>query len=64
MKKMNKQTARKSNYTRVADNIYTDGSTYRVRVSVNGSRRSKNFTSLKQAYSFRKQMLTEQENAY
>lgn len=62
MKKVKKAQAqkKKSNYTRVGNNIYSDGSTYRVRVSVEGVRRSKNFTSLKEAYAFRKLMLSQQ----
>ncbi len=49
-----------SNYTRTGNNIYFDGYSYRVRVSVNGVRHSKNFHTKKAAMEYRKQMLQEQ----
>lgn len=48
------------NYTRTGNNIYFDGYSYRVRVSVNGVRYSKNFPTKKAAMQYRKQMLSEQ----
>lgn len=47
----------KRNYTPVSHHIYFDGSSYRVRASINGEKYSKNFTSKKQAYAFRKSLL-------
>jgi hypothetical protein len=51
----------KGSYERVGNNIYFDGYSYRVRVSVNGERISKNFASKKAATAFRKEMLQNQE---
>lgn len=70
MKKTTTKTARKSKmtvkaktrrtpvttYVPVSDNIYHDGSSYRVRVSVNGTKYSKNFSSKKQAIQYRNQL--------
>jgi hypothetical protein len=56
----NKKSVRKTvekGYTPVSKNIYFDGSLYRVRVSVNGTRYDKYFTSKKEAFSYRKQLL-------
>lgn len=50
----------KSTYTPISNNIYHDGSSYRVRVSVNGTKYSKNFSSKKKAYAFRKELLSAQ----
>jgi hypothetical protein len=44
-------------YEAVASNIYHDGSSYRVRVSVNGTKYSKNFSSKKLAIQYRNQLL-------
>lgn len=60
MKKGTKGSTQNSNYTRTGNNVYYDGYSYRVRVSVNGVRVSKNFSSKKAALSFRKQLLQEQ----
>lgn len=46
-----------ASYARIGDNIYFDGYSYRVRVSVDGVRHSKNFTSKNKAYAYRKQLL-------
>lgn len=43
-------------YVPVSDNIYHDGSSYRVRVSVNGTKYSKNFSSKKLAIQYRNQL--------
>lgn len=51
----------KGSYEFISDNVYYDGTSYRVRVSVNGNRVSKNFSSKKAAFAFRKLMLKEQE---
>ena len=57
-KKTNKTRRTTTEYVPVSNNIYFDGSSYRVRVSVNGTKYSKNFTSKKQAFAYRKQLLT------
>jgi hypothetical protein len=55
MKKTNNsQTV--TTYVPVSDNIYHDGYSYRVRVSVNGNKVSKNFRTKKDALAFRKQL--------
>ena len=51
------RTARKTNYSAVSNNIYHDGSSYRVRVSVGGTKYSKNFSSKKQAIAYRNQLI-------
>jgi hypothetical protein len=48
-----------SNYTPVSNNIYFDGNSYRVRVTLNGVRTSKNFESKKKAIQYRNQLLKE-----
>ncbi len=58
---MKKQMKTKGSYEFISDNVYYDGTSYRVRVSVNGNRISKNFSSKKAALAFRKLMLKEQE---
>lgn len=61
MKKGTTATRRRqtvTNYTPVANNIYHDGSSYRVRVSVNGTKYSKNFSSKRQAIAFRNELLS------
>ena len=45
-------------YVPVSHHIYHDGTSYRVRVSVNGTRYSQNFSSKKKAYAFRKSLLS------
>jgi hypothetical protein len=61
MKKQMKGNKRTGTYEFISDNVYYDGTSYRVRVSVNGTRVSKNFSSKKAALAFRKLMLKEQE---
>lgn len=46
-------------YQTVSKNIYFDGYSYRVRASVNGKRYSRNFSSKREAYAFRRQLLNE-----
>ena len=61
MKKTQTRNRRKqtvTTYTPVANNIYHDGSSYRVRVSVNGTKFSRNFSSKKQAIQFRNELLS------
>lgn len=57
MKKTATKTRRNS-YEPVSNNIYYDGTSYRVRVSVNGEKYSKNFSSKKQAFAYRKSLLS------
>ena len=45
-------------YVPVSNNIYNDGTSYRVRVSVNGTKISKNFSSKRQAIAFRNSLLS------
>ena len=55
-----KSTTRKTTvttYVPVSSNIYFDGFSYRVRASVNGTKYSKNFSSKKKAYAYRKELL-------
>ena len=47
----------KTTYVPVSNNVYHDGSSYRVRVSVNGTKYSKNFSNKKTAITFRNQLL-------
>ena len=47
----------KTTYVAVSNNIYHDGSSYRVRVSVNGQKYSKNFSSKRNAVTYRNQLL-------
>ncbi len=56
-KTTNKTRRTSTKYVPVSNNIYHDGSSYRVRVSVNGTKYSKNFSSKKQAFAYRKQLL-------
>ena len=44
-------------YERVSNNIYHDGTSYRVRVSVDGTKYSKNFSSKKLAIQYRNQLM-------
>lgn len=59
--KMRKTTSRrttpKTTYVAVASNVYFDGSSYRVRASVNGTKYSKNFSSKRNAITYRNQLL-------
>ena len=54
-----KSTSRKTvtTYVPVTDNIYHDGFSYRVRVSVEGTKYSKNFSSRKKAVQYRNELL-------
>lgn len=55
---MRKTTSRRTltTYVPVSDNIYHDGSSYRVRVSVNGTKYSKNFSSKRKAVQYRNEL--------
>lgn len=49
---------RRTNYVAVTNNVYHDGTSYRVRVSVNGVKHSKNFSSKRNAIAYRNQLLS------
>ncbi len=51
-----KVTVQKGSYTPVSSNIYFDGYSYRVRMSIDGVRYSKNFSSKTAAVKFRNQL--------
>ena len=44
-------------YVPVSNNIYHDGSSYRVRASINGTKVSKNFSNKRQAIAYRNSLL-------
>jgi hypothetical protein len=55
-----KQTRKETvaTYVPITDNIYHDGYSYRVRVSVNGTKYSRNFTNKRKAVQFRNELLS------
>lgn len=53
----NRSRRTKTTYVAVSNNVYFDGSSYRVRVSVAGTKYSKNFSSKRSAIQFRNQLL-------
>ena len=57
-----KKTTRQplTTYVPVSDNIYHDGSSYRVRVSVNGNKVSKSFSNKRKAVQFRNELFSQQ----
>lgn len=54
----NQSTAPRTTYNPVAHHVYHDGYSYRVRVSINGTRYSQNFSSKKKALAYRKTLLS------
>lgn len=52
-----KTATRRTNYEAVSNNIYFDGTSYRVRVSKNKVKYTKNFSSKRQAMAYRKALL-------
>lgn len=52
-----RRTTPKTIYVPVSTNVYYDGSSYRVRMTLDGSRVSKNFGSKRNAISYRNQLL-------
>ena len=58
--KMKKSAARrtKTTYVAVTNNVYFDGNSYRVRVSVEGTKFSKNFSNKRTAISYRNTLLS------
>ena len=57
MKKQPTSRQTVTTYVPVSDNIYHDGSSYRVRVSINGKKYSKNFSNKRKAVTFRNELL-------
>jgi ribosomal protein L28 len=49
---------RRTTYVAVTNNVYHDGTSYRVRVSVNGMKFSKNFSSKRKAIAYRNELLS------
>jgi hypothetical protein len=58
MKKTNRngRVSQVTTYVPIADNIYHDGSSYRVRVRVQGQTVSKNFSNKRKAITYRNQL--------
>ena len=56
-------TNRASVYEPITDNIYFDGYSYRVRVSVDGVKHSRNFSNKKAAVAFKRQATAWRTNA-
>lgn len=58
MKKTNKtgRVSQVTTYVPIADNIYHDGSSYRVRVKVQGETVSKNFSNKRKAIAYRNEL--------
>ena len=56
MKKSATRTTAKTIYVSIGSNVYYDGSSYRVRMTVGGNRISKNFGSKRNAIAYRNQM--------
>jgi hypothetical protein len=57
MKKSAKARTPKTVYVSIGSNVYYDGSSYRVRMTLDGTRVSKNFGSKRNAISYRNQLL-------
>lgn len=55
--KITTTATRRTIYEAVSNNIYFDGTNYRVRVSKNSVKYSKNFPSKRQAMAYRKALL-------
>jgi hypothetical protein len=51
-----KKAAPKTDYVYVGENIYQSNESYRVRVTINGTRKSKNFTSMRKAIQWRNEI--------
>jgi hypothetical protein len=45
-------------YTPISHHIYHDGYSYRVRVSINGTKHSQSFSSKRKAFAFRRSILS------
>jgi hypothetical protein len=55
--KRNTRKTTLTTYVPVADNIYHDGFSYRVRVARNGVKTSKNFSNKREAVKFRNKLM-------
>lgn len=53
-----KSRSTKTTYVPVSNNVYYDGNSYRVRVSVEGTKFSKNFSNKRTAISYRNTLLS------
>lgn len=53
-----KSRSTKTTYVPVSNNVYYDGNSYRVRVSVEGTKHSKNFSNKRTAISYRNTLLS------
>lgn len=56
--KTTKSRSTKTTYVPVSNNVYYDGNSYRVRVSVEGTKFSKNFSNKRTAISYRNTLLS------
>lgn len=56
--KTTKSRSTKTTYVPVSNNVYYDGNSYRVRVSVEGTKHSKNFSNKRTAISYRNTLLS------
>jgi hypothetical protein len=56
--KTTKTRSTKTTYVPVSNNVYFDGNSYRVRVSVEGTKFSKNFSNKRTAISYRNTLLS------
>jgi hypothetical protein len=56
MKKVGRRAAPKTDYNRITENIYRSNESFRVRLTIDGKRYSKNFTSQRQAIRWRNEM--------
>lgn len=54
---LKKRRNSKTIYVPVDDNMYYDGTSYRVRVSINGTKFSKNFKSIKTALNYKNNLI-------
>jgi hypothetical protein len=56
--KTTKTRSTKTTYVPVSNNVYYDGNSYRVRVSVEGTKFSKNFSNKRTAITYRNTLLS------
>jgi hypothetical protein len=56
--KTTKTRSTKTTYVPVSNNVYFDGNSYRVRVSVEGTKYSKNFSNKRTAITYRNTLLS------
>ena len=58
MKKTATRRTTKTTYVAVSNHIYHDGTSYRVRASIDGTKYSQNFSSKRAAFAYRKTLLS------